>query len=186
VLPESQDRLPTIAAERVRLRWLTREDIDALFEIFSDDVAMRYWSAAPLADVDEAAGLLDEIHACFERRELFQWGVALQDDDRVVGTCTLTRLDVENRRAEVGFALARAHWGNGYMREALAALIHWAFDDLELHRLEADVDPRNAASIHLLERLGFRKEGHLRERWLVCGEVQDSLIYGLLHRDWAR
>jgi RimJ/RimL family protein N-acetyltransferase len=63
-------------------------------------------------------------------------------------------------------------------------LLAYAFDELDLRRIEADVDPRNAASIRTLERLGFRREGYLRERWRVNGEVQDALFYGLLRREW--
>ena len=63
-------------------------------------------------------------------------------------------------------------------------LLDFAFRDLGLRRLEADVDPRNAASIRSLERLAFRREGYLRERWCVGGEVQDAIFYGLLRREW--
>lgn len=91
----------------------------------------------------------------------------------------------QNRRAEIGYALARAHWGHGYMGEALQALPGFAFTDLDLHRLEADIDPRNAASAAALARLGFIQEGLLRERWIVAGEISDSALYGLLRRDWT-
>jgi RimJ/RimL family protein N-acetyltransferase len=70
------------------------------------------------------------------------------------------------------------------MGEALTLLFAFAFGELRLRRLEADVDPRNAASIRSLERLGFRREGYLRERWCVNGEIQDALFYGLLRREW--
>jgi RimJ/RimL family protein N-acetyltransferase len=70
------------------------------------------------------------------------------------------------------------------MHEALQATLGYAFHILDLHRIEADVDPRNQASIKTLERLGFQREGLLRERWQVGGEIQDSLFYGLLRRDW--
>jgi RimJ/RimL family protein N-acetyltransferase len=70
------------------------------------------------------------------------------------------------------------------MGEALQTLLTYAFEVLELRRLEADVDPRNAASIRTLERLGFKREGFLRERWHVDGEIQDALFYGLLKREW--
>lgn len=70
------------------------------------------------------------------------------------------------------------------MREALTALIDHAIGTLRLHRLEADVDPRNERSVRLLDRLGFVREGLLRERWLEAGEVQDAVFYGLLAREW--
>lgn len=71
------------------------------------------------------------------------------------------------------------------MAEALPALVSFAFETLGLHRLEADVDPRNAPSIRALERAGFAREGHQRERYLLNGEAQDALLYGLLRRDWV-
>jgi RimJ/RimL family protein N-acetyltransferase len=180
----NSETLPTINAERVALRWLDGGDVSDLFAIFSDPEVMRYWSSPPLEDIGEASKLLAHIQDGFRRRVLFQWGVARRADDRVIGTCTLFHPDLDNRRAELGYALAREHWGRGLMQEALRALLGYAFGDLRLHRLEADVDPRNASSIRMLERLGFRQEGYLRERWLVGGGVQDSLFYGLLASEW--
>jgi RimJ/RimL family protein N-acetyltransferase len=178
------ETLPTITAERVALRWLTGEDVRDLFAVFSDPDVMRYWSSPPLVEIEEASELLAHIQDCFRRRVLFQWGVARRADDRVIGTCTLFHPDLGNRRAELGYALGREHWGQGYMQEALRALLNYSFGDLNLHRLEADVDPRNASSARTLEKLGFRQEGYLRERWLVGGGVQDSLFYGLLRSEW--
>src|SRR5215203_1631914 len=178
------DRLPTLLASRVALRWLDEGDVDALFDVFSNAEVMRYWSSPPLEDREAAQSLLTDIHDKFRRRTYFQWGVARREDDVVMGTCTLFHLDTDNRRAEIGYALGREHWGKGYIGEALGALLGFAFGDLDLHRLEADVDPRNAASIRSLERLGFRQEGYLRERWIVNGEIQDALLFGLLRREW--
>jgi len=178
------NRLPTLLAPRVALRWLEEEDVDALYRIFSNPEVMRYWSSAPMVDRDEARRLVVEIQGQFQRRTGFRWAIARREDDLAIGTCSLFHLDPNNRRAEVGYALGREHWGKGYMGEALGALLGFAFGELGLHRLEADVDPRNKASIKSLERLGFRQEGHLRERWLVNGEVQDALFFGLLRREW--
>jgi RimJ/RimL family protein N-acetyltransferase len=180
------DRLPTITSSRLLLRWISEEEVDDLFTIFSNPDVMRYWSTPPLGDRNAASQLLKEIHEGFRSRSLLKWGVALRLDDTLVGTTTLYNLDFNNRRAEMGYALGRAHWGNGYMQEALRSLLTYAFEVLDLHRIEADVDPRNAASIRTLERLGFQREGYLRERWQVNGEIQDALFYGLLRPDWTK
>lgn len=179
------DRLPTIETERLRLRWLTAADVPALFAIFGDAEVCRYWSSPPMPDIAAAEALLREIEACFAARSLFQWGIAERDSDAVIGTCTLASLSAEHRRAEVGFALARSAWGRGYLAEALPALLAFAFDTLGLHRIEADVDPRNARSIRVLERVGFQREGYMRERYHLSGEIQDAVMYGLLHRESA-
>jgi RimJ/RimL family protein N-acetyltransferase len=179
------DRLPTIATERLLLRWLTPADVPALFAVFGDPVVCRYWSRPTLPDLAAAAALQEEIVGRFRERRLFQWGIAERETGAVVGTCTLAALDATHRRAEIGYALARAAWGRGYVAEALPALVRFAFEELELHRIEADVDPRNDRSIRALEREGFVREGHLRERYHVQGEVQDAALYGLLRHEWA-
>ena len=177
-------KLPTIRAERLSLRAIRSEDLDALFSVFSDPLVMRYWSTPPLADRAAAQDLLDEIQEFCRQGTFLKWAIARLDDDLLMGTTTLYNLDVSNGRAEIGYALGQAHWGKGYMNEALNTLLGYAFREMKLRRLEADVDPRNTASIRSLERLGFRQEGYLRERWNVGGEIQDALFFGLLEREW--
>jgi RimJ/RimL family protein N-acetyltransferase len=94
-------------------------------------------------------------------------------------------MDPRSRRAEIGYSLAAEAWGQGYMNEALTALLDRGFSEFALNRVEADVDPRNTASIKCLARLGFALEGLLRQRWIVGGEVSDSAIYGLLRDEWV-
>ena len=177
---ELGDHLPTIVASRVRLRWLTDADVPALFTVFGDAEVMRYWSHEPFKSMDDARKYLASIRECFAKRELFQWGIERVDAPGVIGTCTLAHLDAQHKRAEVGFALARAHWGKGHISEALPAIIRFAFDQLELERLTADADPRNLGSIGALDRAGFVREGFLRQHYRLYGEVQDAILFGLL------
>lgn len=178
------DLLPTLEAPRVRLRWLTADDVDGLFAIFSDEQMMRYWSSTPMKSRAEAEELLIRIHRQFADKSGFQWGVERKEDGALLGTCTLFNIHYGNMRAELGYCLHSAHWGRGYMGEALAALIDHSFHALKLRRLEADVDPDNASSLRILDRMGFRREGILRERWNVGGAIQDSVFLGLLAREW--
>ena len=178
--------LPIITAERVVLRWVSENDIDSLYEVFSDPQVMRYWSTAPFTDREAAVNLQREIAAGNETNTMMKWGLALRDSDRLIGTTTLFNLNLDNGRAELGYAMGRAHWGKGLMNEALQALVSHAFEEMQLRRLEADVDPRNTPSVRTLERLGFQREGFLRERWHVDGELQDAFFYGLLKREWQR
>ncbi len=180
------NQLPTIKAQRVLLRPITDADLDALYSIFSDPQVMRYWSTPPLVDMNAARELLREIHESAQQGTFLKWGIARISDNLLIGTATVYNLDLSNGRAEIGYALGREHWGHGYMNETLNALLGYAFEELNLRRLEADVDPRNAASIRSLERLGFKKEGFLRERWHIAGEIQDALFFGLIKREWVR
>jgi len=176
-----EGELPTLRGSNVILRWLTADDVDALYEIFSNPEVARYLAIPRQQSRADTEQFLDSIHEGFRTSSLFQWGV--ERAGRVVGTCTLAGLDWQNRRAEIGFVLARDVWGQGLMPDALTAVIDHAFNDLELHRIEADVDPRNIASLRLLEKLGFRQEGYLRERYLKDGEIQDTVFFGLLRTD---
>ena len=178
--------LPIITTPRLLLRWISEDDVDSLYAIFSDPQVMRYWSTVPLPKREAAADLQREIAELNKNERMYKWGLALRDSSTLIGTTTLFNLNLDNGRAEIGYAMASAHWRKGYMNEALKALIQHAFEVMNLRRLEADVDPRNVASIRTLERLGFQREGFLRERWHVNGEIQDALFYGLLRREWRK
>jgi RimJ/RimL family protein N-acetyltransferase len=182
--PAADPPLPRLETPRAVLRTLGPPDVDALYAIFADPRVTRYWSSPPLADRAAAEALLANIDEGRRSGRLFQWGIARRADDHVIGTVTLAAIDHGNRRAQLGYALGADHWGGGWMAEALTAAIDHAFDGLELHRLEADVDPRNEASIRSLERLGFERDGYLRERWHIHGEVADSMLFGRLAPEW--
>jgi [ribosomal protein S5]-alanine N-acetyltransferase len=176
---------PQLQGRRVRLRGPRNDDADALFALFSDPAVMRYWSRPPMTTLGEAQGLVGEMLDSFERRSLFNWMITMRDDDAVIGTCTLFRIDPRHRHAEIGYALRSDHWGRGIASEAVALVLDWAFRRLDLQRVEADIDPRNDGSRQLLARLGFRSEGVMRQRFFVGDEATDSEIFGLLAEDWG-
>jgi [ribosomal protein S5]-alanine N-acetyltransferase len=101
-----------------------------------------------------------------------------------VGWCSMFRWNPVYRSLGIGYCLDEPAWGKGYATEAVRSMLHWAYDALDLNRVEAELDTRNAASARVLEKLGFEREGLRREDCVVAGEVSDSRIYGLLRRDW--
>ena len=180
-IPFDQIQLPT---KRLLLRPLLPSDAKALFEVFSDDKVMRYWSGAAWTSIDQAHEKIDRYRKSLRENEALSLGIINSQTKLVIGSCSLFHLDTQCRRAEIGYGMVSTSWGKGYMHEALTALINFSFEALDLNRIEADIDPRNEASLRSIERLGFIREGHLRERWIVEGEISDSSIYGLLRRDW--
>jgi [ribosomal protein S5]-alanine N-acetyltransferase len=177
---------PRLQGKRVCLRPPTSGDADDVFALFADPAVMRYWSRPPMTSRAEAEGLIGEILEGFAQRSLFNWVVTLRGDEAVVGTCALFRIDARHRRAEIGYSLRADHWGRGLAGEAVSLMLDWTFRTLGLHRIEADIDPRNASSRKLLTRLGFASEGQLRERYFVGDEVTDTELFGLLAADWGR
>ncbi len=176
----------TLRTNRLTIRRLAPADAQSYFDIFSNADVMRYWSSPPLRDLTQAEEKIANILAHYETGDIYQLAITRKTDEQMIGTCTLHQIHVQNRRAEVGYALGRPYWGSGYMNEAMHALVDHAFGPMNLHRLEADIDPRNESSAKSLERLGFVREGLLRERWIVDGEVSDSALYGLLASEWQR
>ena len=178
------DELPSLVGSRLLLRSLDWEDANGIYGVFGDSKVIEYWSSPKLANLEAAGELIEEIEGLFDTRILFQWGVCSKATDEGLGTCTLCSVDLDNKRAELGIAIRSSEWGQGYAREALDVLIQFAFEKLGLNRLEADVDPNNARSLALFEGLGFQREGYLRERWQIAGGVQDTVLMGLLSREW--
>ena len=176
---------PQLQGKRVRLRGPRREDAEELFHLFADPQVMRYWSRSPMTIRTEAEGLIEEIEESFAQRTKLNWMLTLRSDDVVIGACTLFHLEPRHRRAEVGYALRSDHWGRGIATEAATLALDWAFRVLGLHRIEADIDPRNQSSRKLLQRLGFTSEGFLRERYFVGEEISDTELFGLLAYDWS-
>lgn len=183
-MSEILTELEKIETARLRFRRIVPTDAEAIFAIFSDPEVTRYLLSPPMTEVAQAEESVRRKLEYYEGSEVFQLGVESKEDGLFLGTCTLFNLALNSKRAEVGYVLARPYWGKGYMMEAAGALVDTAFTKLDLNRLEADIDPRNVASAKLLERLGFKREGLLREREIVCGEVTDTALYGLLKREW--
>lgn len=169
---------------RLLIRCLTVSDLQPIFNIRSDPEVMRYWSSPPITELAQAQEIITSSKEGYESGEFLQLAIERRSDNAMIGTCTLFAFHHQSRRAEIGYALGQPYWGQGYMNEALKRLVQYAFEKLSLNRLEADIDPRNTASAKTLERLGFVKEGRLRERWIVGDEVSDSDLYGLLKKDW--
>ncbi len=169
---------------RLLVRRVQASDLPALMHVNGDDEVTRHLPYASWRSIDDAHAWLERMLGLEAAGAACQYVVVDKALDHAIGTVLLFRWDVASARAELGYALGRAHWGRGVMREALAALIGFAFDGLKLKRLEAEVNPANTASLALLQRLGFQQEGVLRERWAAKGQPYDVIAHGLLRREW--
>nr|WP_246505754.1 GNAT family N-acetyltransferase [Coralloluteibacterium stylophorae] len=172
----------------MRLRPPCAGDLEPLYAVFSDPEALRWWSHPPWTERAQAQAYLDAIAAGWRDGSFRQWAIVEPADDVLLGTVTLWALDPRHARCELGFMLRRDRWGRGLGTEAVAAALDHGFGALGLHRIEADVDPGNAASLRLLERLGFVREGRARERWALSDGSgrADGVLLGLLAREWRR
>ncbi|MES1147454.1 MAG: GNAT family protein [bacterium] len=168
--------------ERLHIRLVEPQDTDAFFRWYSDPETCRYWSEPPMTERSQAESRVSRL--TLSNGEQGSLALVMTLDGKSIGTLSAFGHSESNRRCELGYSLDREHWGKGYMREALKALLQMGFDKWNLHRYEADTDPRNVNSIKLLTSLGFKQEGLLRERWIVAEEVSDTAFFGLIRSDW--
>ncbi|MFC5474789.1 GNAT family N-acetyltransferase [Paraherbaspirillum soli] len=173
-----------ITTDQLLIRLVESGDLPAILKFNSDPEMVRYRNAPPWRDMSDAYDWLQRIRARQDSGSALQFVILKANSNAVIGTCVLFKIDAESRRAEIGYSLGHEHWGCGYMHEALSALLHYAFDSLGLNRLEAEIDSRNIRSAKALTRLGFQREGLLRERWILNDEACDSELFGLLRREW--
>jgi ribosomal-protein-alanine N-acetyltransferase len=176
---------PTLTTKRLRLRQIRPDDADAVFAITSDEEAMRFTGHGKHQSLDDTRAYIQRHMALYAERRSILWGVILGEDDRVIGSCSLHHFDDGYHRAEVGYELNRAFWGQGIMAEAVSAIIRYGFTEMALHRVEAIIDIANERSKNLLLRLGFQYEGNLRQRYYMRGSFEDEHYYGLLRDEWS-
>lgn len=176
---------PTLETERLRLRPFADADADDLFALQSNAHVLRYWDSPPWVDRSSVARFMAGCRQMAEEGSGARVAIERTSDLAFVGWCTFNSWNPDFRSGSLGFCLNEAAWGHGYATEAARVLLQWAFDTLDLNRVQSETDTRNVASARVLEKLGFIHEGTLREDCIVNGDVSDSWVYGLLKRDWA-
>ncbi|MEV6288644.1 GNAT family protein [Kribbella sp. NPDC051770] len=176
---------PTLRTDRLRLRAFAESDADALWALHSDAHVLRYWDSPPWTDRERPAKFVAACHQMVADGTGIRLAVDRADDDTFIGWCSFNSWNPEFRSASLGYCYTESSWGHGYATEAAGAVLAWAFDTLDLNRVQAEADTRNVGSARVLEKLGFVREGTLREDCIVNGDVSDSWVYGLLRREWA-
>ncbi|WP_333571151.1 GNAT family N-acetyltransferase [Sphingomonas sp.] len=169
---------PVLATARLRLRPRTVDDAEALFPSLSDAALMRWWSHAPHLTVDQTRASLARGDPAWR-----VWAITFREQDAAIGYVAVG--EKRPNVSEIGYLLARQHWGQGIAEEALVATLDQLFLAEGQRRVFADTDPDNVYSRRLLERLGFRLEGVLRAEWETHIGIRDTTLYGLLKEDWT-
>ena len=178
--------IPTLHTARLQLRSFNDADSDALFALHSSAYVLRYWDSPPWSEQVRAERFITASRQMAEAGTGIRLAVDRVSDGAFIGWCSLSGWNPDYRSASLTYCLDDAAWGHGYATEAARGLLRWAFDTLDLNRVQAEADTRNAASARVLEKLGFVREGTLREDCIVNGAVSDSWVYGLLRREWHR
>lgn len=175
---------PTLHTARLLLRPFTEADTDAIYALMSNATVLRYWDAPPWHERTQAERFIARCQEMAQEGSGARLAIERNVDGVFIGWCVLMKWEPTYRSAMIGYCLDDKAWGQGFATEAADALLQWAFDTLDLNRVQSGADTRNRASERVLEKLGFVREGTLREDCIVNGEVSDTSVYGLLRREW--
>jgi len=181
---KSERPFPVIETARLRLRKPQQRDIDALLDMSQDDEVMKYYGMSPFKSKAEAVAEMNWFNKIFAQGEGIRWIITEQSEGKFIGDIGFHNFEPAHSRAEIGFKLARAYWQRGFMTEALEKVLEYGFAVMQLNRIQAVVDPKNAACLGTLKKVNFREEGLLRDYEHEPGGFVDLVMLSLLKREY--
>ena len=178
------DEFPHLETERLLLRKLELSDAKEIYATRSHPVVMRFMDSRVHTNVEDSQKFIQENLDIFAMKNGLFWAILEKKTQNFIGDFAFWKIDRKNSRGEIGYTLKPEFWGKGLMKEAMRALLNFGFQDLNLHSVEANINPENDNSRNLLRGLGFRKEAYFRENYFFEGKYLDSEIYSLLEADF--
>ena len=177
---------PVLKTDRLILRSLEKRDVPNMFSYFSKDEVTKYYDLESFTSENQANELIERFITRYEKKKQIRWAITLEEYDELIGTCGFHAIEPEHWKAEIGYELHPSFWGKGIMTEAVAAVIQYAFNEMELNRIEAFYDPRNKSSARVLEKCGFENEGILKKRYFEKGQFVDAAIASILKENYLK
>jgi len=171
---------PVLTTERMILRQKTHADVNEIFFLRSDESVMKYIDRPRAKTLQDATAFIDMITEGINNSETITWAITLKDNPVLIGSIGIWQIQKENYRGELGYVLHPDYQGKGIMSEAVKAVTDFAFNAMNLHSIEANINPENKASAKVLERAGFVQEAYFRENYYYDGRFLDSAIYSLV------
>ncbi|MDF2448334.1 MAG: acetyltransferase, ribosomal protein N-acetylase [Bacteroidota bacterium] len=173
------DPFPVIKTDRLVLRRMTLQDLDHYYALRTNVVAMKHIDQK-MPTLDETIEKIQKVNEMINMNDGIAWAVCLNSDNIMIGTASYHRVIKEHHRAEIGYILNPDFWKKGIISEALEKVIDYGFKTMNLHTIEAQIDPENLASQKVLEKFKFVREAYYKENFLVNGQFQDTAVYSLI------
>jgi [ribosomal protein S5]-alanine N-acetyltransferase len=174
---------PEIITDRLLLSSIQKEDAPELLLLRSSEKVMEYIDKERTKTLEETAALIKRITDDVINNEGITWKISVKENpEKLIGSIGFWRIIKPHYRAEVGYMLHPDFWKTGLMKEALQAVIDFGFNTIHLHSIEAHINPGNAASAGLLEKLNFVREAYFKEDYFFRGKFLDSAIYSLINK----
>ncbi|MDV2682869.1 GNAT family protein [Alkalihalophilus lindianensis] len=174
---------PMIETERLILRKVTVDDAESMMKYLSDPDVMEYMGLEPFKSIADVLGEISWYESILSNKTGIRWGITIKEEDKVIGSCGFLNIISKHYRTEIGIDLSKEHWGQGIASEAIEAVIRYGFNQMNLQRIEALIEPMNISSQKLFEQQGFIQEGLLRKYEYTRNGFDDLYMYSLLKED---
>lgn len=176
--------LPILETERLRLRKFTIDDASDMFEYSSEPDVSRYVPWETHRSIEDTNDFLKYILNQYNLGKLAPWAIEYKQQNKVIGTIDFVAWLTTHYRAEIGFILSKKYWGKGLVVEAATKVIEFGFENMELNKIEAPCMVENVQSQRVLQKLGMRLEGILKEKYFIKGKFWDLATYSILKKEY--
>ncbi|MEQ2130644.1 GNAT family protein [Caldanaerobacter subterraneus KAk] len=176
---------PVLETSRLILKKISLEDAEDMFEYASDPEVTKYVSWEYHKNIEDSLNLIKRILSISDKEEVAIWGLYLKENEKLIGTCELN-IDRKNMIGEIAFALGKKYWNKGIMTEAVREVIEFGFEKLNLNRIQARCMVENIASERVMQKVGMKFEGILREALFAKGRFWDMKMYSILKREYEK
>lgn len=174
---------PIITTDQLVCCQIIANDAAILHQYWSDPAVTEYFSLESFQSIEETLDMIVLLNSLPEKNEGIRWAITRKADNKVLGTCGFHNVKQEHFRAEIGYELGKEYWCQGFMTEALMAILTYGFNYMDFNRVEAFVNYGNIRSTGILEKLGFKLDGILREYEYNRGKFVNQYCYSLLKSD---
>jgi len=175
-----------LETERLLLRRVTADDVNEIMELRSNPETMKFIPRPLVTDIEQAMEHFKMIDEKIENNTGINWAITLKGNPKLIGIIGHYRIQLENHRCEIGYMILPQYNGQGIVTEAIKVVLEYGFEELNMHSIEAVIDPDNVASERVLQKNGFVKEAHILENELWNGKFWDTVIYSILKRNFSK
>lgn len=173
-----------LETQHLFLRQVKNDDVEEIMKLRGDAATMKYIPRPLVANKEEALEHIKMINDKIEANIGINWAITLKGNTKLIGIIGHYRIQPENHRCEIGYMILKEYWGKGITTEAIDVVLKYGFQELNMHSIEAIIDPENTASEKVLLKNGFVKEAHILENELYDGKFWDTVIYSILKRNY--
>lgn len=179
------ENLPNLYTNRIRLRKINQNDLEQLFSFLSNDNVTRYMIIDKIQDIRVVEKMINFMIDGYNNNRPTPWAISLKENDEMIGICGFSKFDIQNRKAEVGYILSDKHWRKGIATEALKVVVDFAFNYMNLNKIEARCISKNLASENVMLKVNMKLDAILREEKLHKQSYVDLKLYSILKEEYV-